>query len=143
MPAFFCHLKDGMTGRLNQGRPPTDKNYKPFRKQNFKVGGLAAKIISNELISFVNSFDLVCLTEKFACGDFETTLLKDSQSFIASAKKLKKEQGNKADGRKSGRVLILLRRPKCYVQFVKRIDFRFDNFGVPLMVKGFVIKKKK
>ena len=91
-------------------------------------------MVSGEFISFVNSFDLVCLTETFVDGAFEMKLFRNCEPFTAPAKKLSRQ------GRKSGGVVILLR--KCYVQFFKRIDVCLDNFVVLEMAEGFVCHGK-
>ena len=60
------------------------------------IGGLAAKLVSNDFIDYLNTFDLICLTETFVDKEFEITILKDFVFFIAPAKKLSRQ------GRRSG-----------------------------------------
>ena len=52
------------------------------------IGGLAAKLVSNDFINYLNTFDLIFLTETFVDKKFEITILKDFTFFIAPAKKL-------------------------------------------------------
>ena len=70
----------------------------------------------------------------FVCGAFGMTVFKDSQPFIAPAKKPSRQ------GRKSGGVFVLLR--KGYAQFFKYNDFRFENLVVLEMAEGLMSHDK-
>ena len=63
---------------------------------NLNIGGLAAKLVSNDFIDYLNTFDLICLTETFVDEGFEITALKEFIIFIAPANKLSRQ------GRRSG-----------------------------------------
>ena len=52
--------------------------------------------MSNDFIDYLNTLDLVCLTETFVDEGFEITALKEFIFFIVPAKKLSRQ------GRRSG-----------------------------------------
>ena len=78
--------------------------------------------MSNDFIDYLNTFDLICLTETFVDKEFEITILKDFVFFIAPAKKLSRQ------GRRSGGVVVFIR--KCFAHLFTQVNVRFDNFIV-------------
>ena len=66
-------------------------------------------------MSYITSFDLVCLTETYVASEFKSNLFKDFGVFVAKAKKKKISY----QGRHLGGVIELVR--KDFVPFVERI----------------------
>lgn len=79
-------------------------------------------MVSNDFLDYLNTFDLICLTETFVDAGFEITVLKDFSVFMAPARKLSRQ------GRRSGGVVVFIR--KCVAHFFKQVNVRFDNFVV-------------
>ena len=96
--------------------------HSPFRILNLNIGGLAAKLVSNDIIDYLNTFDLICLTETFVNKRFKITALKDFIFFIAPAKKLSRH------GRCSGGVVVVVQ--KCFAHLFRQVTVKFDNFIV-------------
>ena len=97
-------------------------NHSLFRILNVNIGGLAAKLVSNDFIDYLNTFDLLCQTETFVDEGFEISALKEFIFFIAPAKKLSRQ------GRRSGGVVVCIR--KCFAHLFRQVTVKFDNFIV-------------
>ena len=69
--------------------------------------------MSNDFIDYLNTFDLLCLTETFVDEGFEITALKEFIFFIAPAKKLSRQ------GRRSGGVVVCIR--KCFAHLFRQV----------------------
>lgn len=78
--------------------------------------------MSNDFIDYLNTFDLICLTETFVDEGFEITALKEFIIFIAPAKKLSRQ------GRRSGGIVVSIR--KCFAHLFRQVTVKFDNFIV-------------
>ena len=78
--------------------------------------------MSNDFIDYLNTFDLICLTETFVDEGFEITALKEFIFFIAPATKLSRQ------GRRSGGVVVCIR--KCFAHLFRQATVKFDNFIV-------------
>ena len=78
--------------------------------------------MSNDFIDYLNTFDLIRLTETFVDEGFEITALKEFIFFIAPAKKLSRQ------GRRSGGVVVCIR--KCFAHLFRQVTVKFDNFIV-------------
>ena len=66
-------------------RGETNTNHSLFRIFNLNIGGLTAKLVSNYLIDYLNTFDLICLTETFVYKVFKITVLKEFIFFYSSS----------------------------------------------------------
>ena len=86
------------------------------------IGGLAAKLVSNDFIDYLNTFSLMCLTETFVDKGFKITALKEFIIFIAPAKKLSRQ------GRHSRGVVVCIR--KCFAHLFRQVTVKFGNFIV-------------
>lgn len=80
--------------------------------------GLLSKV-TDEWLSFIRSYDIVCFTETFLLHDSILDCLNDFVQFHRPAIKLSHQ------GRPSGGVLLLVK--KCYEQFVSVIDCNKEN----------------
>ena len=78
----------------------------------------------NDFIDYLDTFDLICLTETFVDEGFEITALKEFIMFIyiAPAKKLSRQ------GRRSGGIVVSIR--KCFAHLFRQITVNFYNFIV-------------
>ena len=77
--------------------------------------GLWQKLDCVDFVSFLLSFDVVCLTETFIDTDFQSDMFKDYLSFTAKAKKLSRH------GRNSGGYVMLIK--KLYAELYERSKF--------------------
>ena len=93
-----------------------------LRFLSYNIAGLLPKLDNVAFVSYITSFDLVCLTETYVATEFESNLFKDLGVFVAKAKKLSYH------GRYSGGVIVLVR--KDFVPFVERIYLNVDNIVV-------------
>lgn len=85
--------------------------------------GLRQKLEDQEFISFLVSFDIVCLTETFIDYALESLLFKDYSVYTAKARKLMPHAN-----RPSGGVIMLVK--NIYSEFVCNVDVLFDNMIV-------------
>ena len=97
-----------------------------LRFLNYNVGGLLSKLDNSGCMSYITSFDFVCLTKTHFSANsgnaFDSNCLKDVSVFIASAKKLSHH------GRLSGGVIVLVK--NTCSSFVKRVEVDVENIVV-------------
>ena len=58
-----------------------------LRFLTYNIGGLFAKLDNADLVNYVKSFDVICLTETYTEAEFETDLFIDFNIYMAKAKK--------------------------------------------------------
>lgn len=91
-----------------------------LRFLNYNVGGLLSKLDNAVFMSYITSFDFICLTETHFSGHaFDSNIFKDFSVFIANAKKLSHH------GRLSGGVVVLVK--NTFSSFVERVKVDVDN----------------
>ena len=84
--------------------------------------GLAAKLVSKDFIDYVNSFDVVCLTETYLDRGYDFQVFKDFEVFISPAKKISRK------GRRSGGVLVLVK--KYCAAYFDEVSVDYSNIIV-------------
>lgn len=89
---------------------------------SWNIDGILSKLSDRDFISYISSFDFVCLvetwtTENFTCDQFST-----HECFLLPAKKLS------IQGRGSGGVMLLVK--KCFSRFIRNIDINYENIIV-------------
>ena len=101
-------------------------NINTFSFLSWNVNGLLSKLKDNDFVSFVSTFDFVCLLETFA-DSFESDLFSTYKIFCKSALKLSKQ------GRRSGGIVCLVK--NRMLPFVKQLDVNCYNCFVFLLDK--------
>ena len=92
---------------------------KSFSFLHFNVEGLGSKLYDKEFVSFINSFNFICLVETFLMGEIPFNIFSYYKAFYSPAVKLS------ARGRPSGGVCCLIR--KEVLPFVKQIKVDTGN----------------
>ena len=105
-----------------------------LRFLSYNIAGLLPKLDNVAFVSYITSFDLVCLTVTYAASEFESNLFKDFCVFVAKAKKLSYH------GRYSGGGIVRVR--KDFVPFKERIYLDVDNIVV-LKIKKVLLETDK
>ena len=102
----------------NVGLTSTDKNTFTFFSWN--VEGLYPKLFDDDFLSYITSFDFVCLTETFIVN-FNFDMFTEHEFFFQPAVRL-----SAVDGRPSGGVACLIRK-QC-LPFIRQIKIDVGNF---------------
>ena len=86
---------------------------------NYNVNGLLQKLEDSDFILYIQSHDIICLTETFVATEFESDLFSDFLIFTSKALKLSHH------GRYSGGVIVLIK--KKLSAFIKHIPVNVEN----------------
>lgn len=100
----------------------------------YNVRGLASNLDNKDFVSYVENFDIICLTETHFKADFELKVWADFDVFIADAHKLSKH------GRLAGGVMILVR--KLLSHLIEKINVDLENIVVLKMKKDLMQSEK-
>jgi exonuclease III len=106
---------------------PTLNKLKSFSFIHWNVNGLLSKLSDNDFISFVCSFDFVCLVETFL-EDFQAPVFKGYNIYSKPAIKFT------ARGRRSGGLVCLVKNEIC--SHVKVVDVQSDYFYAFIIDRG-------
>jgi hypothetical protein len=115
------HVNSGSSGDL-----PNTNNKHSFSFLLWNVNGLFTKIRDRDFVSFIRSFDFVCLVETFM-DNLDSNMFSGYKIFYKPAVKLSKQ------GRRSGGVMCMIK--NTFLPFVKSIDVQYTNFCVFLVDK--------
>ncbi|KAK7455947.1 hypothetical protein BaRGS_00039415, partial [Batillaria attramentaria] len=96
---------------------------KSVRMLNYNIEGLMAKISEADFIEYVNTFDIVCLTETFLVHDRRLDCFSDFEQYFSPAFKFTVH-----DNKCSGGVLVMVKSKHSHL--VQRIDTLADNIVV-------------
>ena len=100
---------------------------RPFSFLHWNVSGLISKLNDKDFVSYIRSFDFICLVETFL-EDFQSTIFFGYSVFSKPAIKYTKQ------GRRSGGIVCLIRNE--FIRYVRKIDVEFSNFLVFIIDKN-------
>ena len=118
--------KDKMPAPLVNNLSCVGEKNSLFAFLHWNVNGLLPKLSDSDFVSYLMTFDFVCLTETFL-DDFQSTLFAEYEAFCVPAVKFSQR------GRRSGGLVCLIK--KTLSTYVRKLDVMSTNFC------GFVIDK--
>lgn len=95
-------------------------NKRTFTFMLWNINGLRAKLYDNDFVSFVCSFNFICLVETFVIDMVTLDMFNDFKAFCQPAIKFS------GPGRPSGGVICLIK--KEIMPFVRQLDVKLGNF---------------
>ena len=121
-----AHINHRRKNNVNISNGSNVNNHLKLSFLHWNVNGLSSKLHDNDFVSYVSSFDFVCLVETFM-DKFEATCFSGHEPGYLPAARFTKT------GRPSGGVVFLVKNE--FLSYVKRVKVESINFG------AFVISK--